>query len=72
VLYRGLHATGPVAAFGEWHKVATRTTFADVDKLVENPAATASALMEAARDVADAIAADMQASVPRAVAQRGT
>lgn len=60
VLYRGLHAAGLGPSAGDWRKVPARRSFADVDGLVANPAATASALTEAGTDIARAIADDIQ------------
>jgi hypothetical protein len=44
VRYRGLHSAGHRPFVGEWRNVPARRTFENVDNLVENPAATASAL----------------------------
>jgi hypothetical protein len=62
VLYHGLHAAGINPAAGDWRTVPARRSFADVDGLVANPAATASALTEAGTDVARAIADDIRLS----------
>jgi hypothetical protein len=72
MLYHGLHAAGLNGSAGDWRTVPARRTFADVDGLVANPAATASALTEAGTDVALAIADDIRLSaVPSpAVAER--
>jgi len=72
VLYRGLHSAGRKPALGEWRNVASRRTFADVDGLTANPAATASALTEAGTDVARAIADDIRLSAasPAVAARR--
>jgi len=60
VLYHGLHAAGLGPSTSDWRKVPARRSFADVDGLVANPAATASALTEAGTDIARAIADDIQ------------
>ncbi len=62
VLYRGLHSAGRKPSLGEWRNVPARQTFADVDGLVANPAATAAALTDAGTDVARAIADDIRLS----------
>jgi hypothetical protein len=62
VLYHGLHSAGLNAAFGDWRNVPARRSFQDVDGLVANPAATASALTDAGTDVARAIADDIRLS----------
>jgi len=73
VLYRGLHSAGRQPALGEWRNVPSRRTFADVDGLVANPAATAAALTEAGTDVARAVADDIRlsAGAPAVAARRG-
>jgi hypothetical protein len=72
VLYRGLHSAGRKPLLGEWRNVASRRTFADVDGLIANPAATAAALTEAGTDVARAIADDIRLSAasPAVAARR--
>jgi len=60
VLYHGLHAAGHGPSTGQWRKVPARRSFADIEGLVANPAATASALTEAGTDVARAIADDIR------------
>jgi hypothetical protein len=72
VLYHGLHAAGVNPSAGDWRNVPARRSFADVDGLVANPAATASALTEAGTDVARAIADDIRLSAapPPAIADR--
>jgi hypothetical protein len=62
VLYHGLHSAGLNPAAGDWRNVPARRSFEDVDGLVANPAATASALTEAGTDVARAIADDIRLS----------
>jgi hypothetical protein len=62
VLYHGLHAAGLNGSAGDWRTVPARRSFADVDGLVANPVATASALAEAGTDVARAIADDIRLS----------
>jgi hypothetical protein len=56
----------------EVRNVASRRTFADVDGLIANPAATAAALTEAGTDVARAIADDIRLSAasPAVAARR--
>jgi hypothetical protein len=72
VLYRGLHSAGRKPLLGEWRNVGSRRTFADVDGLIANPAATAAALTEAGTDVARAIADDIRLSAasPAVAARR--
>ena len=62
VLYHGVHAAGLNGSAGDWRTVPARRTFTDVDGLVANPAATASALTEAGNDVARAITDDIRLS----------
>jgi hypothetical protein len=62
VIYHGLHAAGLAPSAGDWRNVPARRSFADVDGLVANPAATASALTEAGTDIARAIADDIRLS----------
>jgi hypothetical protein len=72
VLYHGLHAAGIGPGVGDWRTVPARRSFADVDGLVANPAATASALTESGTDIARAIADDIRlnAAPSSAVAER--
>ena len=60
-LYVGLHAYGwrPVSE-QEWRWVESKATFADFDKLMQDPNVSSEALKAAAEVVAEGIAADMR------------